>query len=254
MIQTKTDKCYLALDESGKLNPNDVCSYFIVGGFIYSNKELVKAAIRRAELEVKEKFRIPRERELKGNKCDEFAIVEFVNKVFDEIGDELTPIFSVVARKELNDHFTMSEPLAYNFFVNNIIQFNSKLYDFDEYFKNIYILMDDRNLKPKELNDLEVLLKTNFIEHPYDLTTYYLSSKGADVIRFADVLDHVVYHYYNNREGDKNRAYQNGIKKEYLEKMKAGTIYYPFKKSYFKQLRAVEDKEIDKMPDNEAKK
>lgn len=229
-----TEKIYLALDESGKLNPNDICKFFIVGGFIYTNKDIVKQAIRKVEFDVKLKYNIPRGWELKGNKAEEQATIDFINGVFDEIKDEIIPIFSVVSRLDLNKHFTMSEPLAYNFFVNNIIHFYSKLYNFEEKFKDIYILMDDRNLKKTEINDLENHLKTNFIESPFNITTYYLNSKSADVIRFADVIDHVIYHYYNNADGEKNKLYQTNIKKEYLDLIKNGTIYYPYDKSYFK--------------------
>ncbi|AHI53227.1 hypothetical protein SCULI_v1c08870 [Spiroplasma culicicola AES-1] len=232
----------MALDESGKLNLNDVGNYFIVGGFMYSDKDLVKSTIRRIENEIKLKYNIPKDYELKGNKSNDMACVEFINNIFDEIGDQIRPIFSVVARDELNKHFTVNEMLAYDFFVNNIINFYSKLFDFNQYCKDIYILMDERNLKKTDLNQLENLLKTNFIEKPFNITTYYLSSKLTDVIRFADILDHIVYTFYNNPDSEKNNLYQTKINKSILEKLKKGTIYYPFKKSYFKTLKESEQK------------
>ncbi len=230
------EKLYIALDESGKLNKNDIANYFIVGGFLYSDKDLVKTKIRLIENEIKNKYNIPKNFELKGNKSDELVMVDFINRIFEEIGDLIYPIFSVVSRKELSEHFTVNEMLAYDFFVNNLVHFNSKLFSFEEKCKRIFILMDERNLKKTEYNQLENLLKTNYIEKPYTINTYYLSSKLTDVIRLADILDHVVYTFYNNPNSEKNELFQTKIKKEYLERIKNGTIYYPFKKSYFKKI------------------
>ncbi|AUM62939.1 DUF3800 domain-containing protein [Spiroplasma monobiae] len=236
-----SEKLYIALDESGKLNKNDIANYFVVGGFLYSDKETVKSTIRQVENEIKNKYNIPKNFELKGNKSEENATVDFINRIFEEIGDLICPIFSVVSRKELNEHFTVNEMLAYDFFVNNLMGFNSKLFKFDEKCSNIFLLMDERNLKKTEYNQLENLLKTNYIEKPYTINTYYLSSKITDVIRLADILDHIVYTYYNNPNSEKNKLFQNKINKQILERIKNGTIYYPFKKSYFKQLNAMDN-------------
>ncbi|AGR42422.1 DUF3800 domain-containing protein [Spiroplasma diminutum] len=236
------EKLYIALDESGKLNQNDIANFFVVGGFLYSDKDTVKTKIRQIENEIKNKYNIPKNFELKGNKSDELATVDFINTIFDEIGDLIRPIFSVVSRKELNKHFTINEMLAYDFFVNNLIHFNSKLFSFEEKCNRIFLLMDERNLKKTEYNQLENLLKTNYIEKPYSINTYYLSSKITDVIRLADILDHIVYTYYNNPTSEKNEIFQNKIKKEYLERIKNGTIYYPFKESYFKRMKDMEKK------------
>jgi len=242
MTNILSEKIYLALDESGKLNKNDVGNYFVVGGFIYTDKEFVKSKIKKAESEIRQKYNIPKEFEIKGNKLEEMATIELINKVFNEVGDAIKPIFSVVSRNELNEHFTVSEMLAYDFFVNNIIHFFSKYYNFESYCRDIFILMDERNLKKTDLNQLENLLKTNFIEKPFNITTYYLSSKLTDVVRFADILDHVVYTYYNNPDSSKNELYQKNINKNILNKLSLGTIYYPFKKSYFKSLNQMKAK------------
>ncbi|QEH62227.1 hypothetical protein SCHIN_v1c10340 [Spiroplasma chinense] len=236
MEQIFSDKLYIALDESGKLNRNDIGNYFIVGGFLYSDKELVKSTIRKVELDIKNKYNIPKDYELKGNKSNEMATIDFINEVFAELGNKIKPVFSVIARNELPEHFTVNEMLAYDFFVNNLIRYYSKKYNFKEHFKDIFVLMDERNLKKTDLNQLENLLKTNFIEKPFNITTYYLSSKLTDVIRFADVLDHVVYTFYNNPDSEKNALYQTKIDKEILNRFKSGTIYYPFTDSYFKSL------------------
>ncbi|AGR41557.1 hypothetical protein [Spiroplasma taiwanense] len=157
------------------------------------------------------------------------ATIDFINEVFSEIKDLIVPIFSVVSRNELVEHFTINEMLAYDFFVNNLLSFYSKLFNFENYCKTIYILMDERNLKKTDLNQLENLLKTNFIEKQFNIYTYYLSSKMTDVIRFADILDHVVYTFYNNPDSEKNYLYQNKIKKEILEKLKKEQFIIPLK-------------------------
>ena len=159
-----SDKLYLALDESGKLNKNDIGNYFVVGGFFYTQKDLVKSTIREIETKIKNKYNIPKSVEIKGNKSDEMMTIDFINQVFKELNDYIIPVFSVVSRQELNQHFTISEMLAYDFFVNNLLNFHSKKMNLEENCKNIFILMDERNLKKTELNQLENLLKTNFIE------------------------------------------------------------------------------------------
>jgi hypothetical protein len=66
-----------------------------------------------------------------------------------------------------------------------------------------------------------------------------MSSKNADVIRFADILDHVIYHLFNNKDGDKTQYFKEHIKEAYLKRIKNGVIYYPFKQSYFDELTKI---------------
>jgi hypothetical protein len=232
-------KVYFALDESGKLSINDICTHFIIGGFIYSDKDYVKNAIRKTEAAVKAKYHISTNTELKGSGFNESAVADFINGVFDEAHDKIIPVFSVVSKDELGENFTMSESLAYNFFVDNLFHYYSKRLGFTRYANDISILMDQRNLKKDEENDLENILKTNYIEKPYSISTYYMSSKNADVIRFADILDHVIYHLFNNKDGDKTQYFKEHIKEAYLKRIKNGVIYYPFKQSYFDELTKI---------------
>ncbi|KAF5273751.1 hypothetical protein FQR65_LT17093 [Abscondita terminalis] len=170
-----------------------------------------------------------------GSKVEEVAIAEFINLVFDEMESDFIPIASVVEKAKLNEDFTISESLAYNFFVLNLIKFYVKLYGMANSPKAFNILMDERNLKKTQVNDLENILKTTFIEKPITVSTYYLSSKTADIIRFADVLDHIVFHHFNNPEGYKNLYYKETIKPRYWQRIMDGLIYYPFEKSFFKK-------------------
>ncbi|KAJ3619903.1 hypothetical protein Zmor_008660 [Zophobas morio] len=239
-------KVYFALDESGKLSQNDVCTHFIIGGFIYSDKDFIKKTIRRVETEVKHKFHIKDDTEFKGSGFSEAAIVALINGVFDVALKRIVPVFSVVDKEKLGPNFTMSESLAYNFFVDNLFHFYSKKYGFTRYASEISLLMDQRNLKKNELNDLENILKTNYIEKPYTITSYYLESRNADVIRFADILDHVVYHLHNNANGEKAKYFRTNIKPEYMNKIKKGSISYPFKQSYFDDLKKIREQKLDK--------
>src|SRR5699024_4384042 len=129
---------------------NDVCTHFIIGGFMYSDKDFVKSTIRKVESAIKKVFRISTNTEIKGSGFNENAIVNFINGVFDIAGKKIRPIFSVVDKNRLNENFTMSELLAYNFFVDNLFHFNAKKYSFTRYVKDVSILMDERNLKKDE--------------------------------------------------------------------------------------------------------
>jgi hypothetical protein len=131
-------KVYFALDESGKLSINDICTHFIIGGFIYSDKDYVKNAIRKTEAAVKAKYHISTNTELKGSGFNESAVADFINGVFDEAHDKIIPVFSVVSKDELGENFTMSESLAYNFFVDNLFHYYSKRLGFTRYANDKY--------------------------------------------------------------------------------------------------------------------
>ncbi|WP_338969597.1 DUF3800 domain-containing protein [Spiroplasma endosymbiont of Labia minor] len=229
-------KVFIALDESGKFNANDVGDCFIIGGIMYSNKEEIKSAIRIVEMALRKKYKLKNFSEIKGNNTPAHIIADYINAILLNLDDTyVTPIFSVVSRKQVVSGFTINESIAYNFFVNNLVNFWQKRLNFDNKIDELTLLIDERNLKEVEVNDLEVLLKSNFIEHPWTVTSYYLESSKTDVIRFADVLNHVIYSHFNNPDSDKTNIYKNMINKKIYDRLIDGCFYYPYEKSWFKK-------------------
>ena len=188
-------KTYIVLDESGAMHLKNE-RFFVIGGFITKDLHKIKSCHKKAERIVKLRKNISINEcvELKSSKINDNQQAIFLNALYDI--DGIIPVVIIVDKYNLKK-FKASENIAYNFFVKTLLNylFNSNI---DELFVNeIELRVDNRNIRVKELKDLETFLQMEFDLLELNFTVKYLNSKYNRDVQMADYIANLFWKKYN---------------------------------------------------------
>ncbi|MBE6157139.1 MAG: DUF3800 domain-containing protein [Firmicutes bacterium] len=192
-------KVFIYLDESGSIHKNSKTRYFAIGGYFTFEEEKIKiiAKYKRFNYELKKKYNINLNKEIKSynmtqlEKIEIFSKVQSINsfngcvKVFDKIRMQKEILHS-------NIFFNYGVKLL---ILDCIIPLLDK--DFDEC--EFYLNVDNRNVGVGNLKNLENYLSTEFILNNYKFKVTYFDSRTNYGIQLADLIVNTFYNYYKDK-------------------------------------------------------
>ena len=188
-------KVYIYLDESGHIHKNAHTQYFAIGGYVVCEKDdaKIKRKYRKVNLRIKKEQNLPLDYELKGNNMKNDDKIKFFNAVQDI--DTFCGIGIVFDKYQMfKDIF--DENVFFNYGVkilfDDIIFPLFDMASMDEPI-NFIINIDNRNIKVKNLEDLEKYLNTHFILENCKFSVTYNDSKSSYGIQLADLVVNTVY-------------------------------------------------------------
>lgn len=205
---------FLTLDESGHLHSKSTGRYFVIGGILSNNSNLIKITKRfkKANLKLKKQKNINIKEELKGTDLktkDKHFLLKEIEKVKD-----VKYVFVIVDKKQVQKNNLNSVNLFYNYAINILIEclYNRGL--IPKEIETLRVNLDNRSIKISSQNSLEDYLNIKFkIEKAplvnFDIKCKYSDSKIDYSIEIADLLCNVCWTKFNYPQTDKVSLYLN---------------------------------------------
>lgn len=189
-------KIFIYLDESGSIHKNSSMKYFAVGGYfiLESEKEELINSYKNIDLDTKARRHINVSKEIKAK--DMYALDKI--KIF-KMAEEFETFYGIAKvfdktkmRKEI-----IESNIFYNYAVRLIFE-DCILPMLKKEYKSIEFILslDERNLKIKDLSNLEIYLKMEFSRNDFDFKVTYYDSKSNYGIQMADLVVNTFYNYF----------------------------------------------------------
>lgn len=188
---------YVYLDESGSIHKNSNTKYFAVGGyFVFSNeKNKIISTYKKINKDMKLVRNMDLNSEIKSfhmkpyEKVNIFKSIQkidnvcFIAKVFNK----------EIMKKEIvesNIFFNYAVKLIFSDCIIPVLDTNKLI--------NFVVSVDNRNIRVKDLKNLENYLKTEFCTYNFDFSVTYYDSKTNFGIQLADLTVNTFYNKYKN--------------------------------------------------------
>ena len=174
---------YVYLDESGSIHKNSNTKYFAVGGyFVLSNeKNKIISTYKKINKDMKLVRNLDLNSEIKSiQKIDNVC---FIAKVFNK----------EIMKKEIvesNVFFNYAVKLIFSDCIIPVLYTNKLI--------NFVVSVDNRNIRIKDLKNLENYLKTEFCTYNFNFSETYYDSKTNFGIQLADLTVNTFYNKYKN--------------------------------------------------------
>lgn len=186
------------LDESGSIHKNSKSAFFAVGGYFtfLSDKNKVISRYKKINKEIKNQKKIPLETEIKATQMEEKEKI-YIFKEIQAISS-FYGFSKVFAKRKMRKEIITSN-IFYNYAVKLV--FNDCIIPLINDIKEkitFIISCDMRNLKVKELKDLENYLNQEFLDTRYTFKVQYFDSKYNYGIQLADLIVNTFYNYYKD--------------------------------------------------------
>ena len=194
-------KIYVYIDESGSIHKNSKTRYFAVGGYFtfFEGKNKIISSYKKCNKEIKDKRKIDLKKEIKSYDMKDEEKINIFNKV-EEVKD-FCGIAKVFDKKLMNKEIVES-----NIFFNYAVKllFNDciiPLIDLKKINEKVEFIVsvDTRNIKVRDLKNLEDYLKTEFCLSNFDFKVTYYDSQTNYGIQLADLIINTFYNIYKNR-------------------------------------------------------
>lgn len=195
--QNKKD-LYIVLDESGAMHLKNE-RYFIIGGFYTSELHDITSFHKNIEKNLKLMKNIPLKSkvELKSSKLNKNQYNYVINSLINKT--TLNPISIVIDKYNLY-RFQASENTAYNLFVKFLLKYLfTYTLNINEY-NYIYLRLDNRSVRIKELLDLETYLRFDLLHELNFIGEFkveFLNSSENRDVQVADFISNYIWKYYN---------------------------------------------------------
>lgn len=180
---------YLYLDESGIIHKNSPDRFFVIGGILTKDHKHVKKKFVNLNHELKEKYNMAINEELKGTHLEYREKRDILFKI-QEIEDAYIVVIVVDKEKvklRLND-----ERIYYNYFVGKLIEYliNKKALNANIFF-TLQINLDKRTMRIGDKNSLANYLNLLLnIDRGFDIDVKveYIDSSSNYMIQLADIV------------------------------------------------------------------
>lgn len=199
-------KVYIYIDESGSIHKNSKTNYFAVGGYFtfFEGKNRILSTYKKCNKNIKDKRNIDLKKEIKSYDMTDDEKITVFNKI-QEVND-----FCAVA-KVFNKKIMNKEIVESNIFFNYAVKLLFcdciiPLLDLKKINEKIEFIVsvDTRNIKVRDLKNLEDYLKTEFCLSNFDFKVTYYDSSTNYGIQLADLIVNTFYNIYKKRSIVKN--------------------------------------------------
>lgn len=188
----RTKHIMVYLDESGNIHKNSRCRYCAIGGFCCEREQSSKinSLYKRANKEIKTKYNIPSDSELKAFQMEETQKIELFNAL--QKSDRFCGIGIVFDKLAIYKQIE-SPNLFYNYGVK--ILFDDVIFPLVDESNQDYVfhvICDNRSMKIADLKDLEKYLSTCFVVKNCSFQVEYRNSAHDYSIQIADLIVNTV--------------------------------------------------------------
>lgn len=199
-------KVYVYVDESGSIHKNSKTNYFAVGGYFtfFEEKNKIISIYKRCNKSIKDKRNIELNKEIKSYDMTDDEKIAIFNKV-QEVND-----FCAVV-KVFNKKVMTKEIVESNIFFNYAVKLLLcdciiPLLNLNKITEKVEFILsiDTRNIKVRDLKNLEDYLKTEFCLENCDFKVTYYDSQTNYGIQLADLIVNTFYNIYKNKNIVKN--------------------------------------------------
>lgn len=195
-------KIYVYIDESGSIHKNSKTRYFAVGGYFtfFEGKNKITSIYKKCNKNIKDTRNIDLKKEIKSYDMTDTEKINIFNKI-EEIKD-FCGIAKVFDKKIMTKEIVQSN-IFFNYAVKllfsdciipllNLKKINEEI--------EFIVSVDTRNIKVRDLKNLEEYLKTEFCLANYDFKVTYYDSQTNYGIQLADLIVNTFYNIYKNRK------------------------------------------------------
>ena len=194
-------KIYVYIDESGSIHKNSKTRYFAVGGYftLFEGKNKIISLYKKINKQIKDNRNIDLKKEIKSYDMtddEKITIFERVEEVEDFCG--IAKVFDKkIMTKEIvesNIFFNYAVKLLFSDCIIPLLN----LKEIKEEIEFI-VSVDTRNIKIRDLKNLEDYLKTEFCLSNFNFKVTYYDSQTNYGIQLADLIVNTFYNIYKNR-------------------------------------------------------
>lgn len=195
-------KVYIYIDESGSIHKNSKTNYFAVGGYFtfFEGKNKIISIYKRCNKSIKDKRNIDLTKEIKSydmNDTEKITIFNKIQEVKDFCG--VVKVFNKkVMTKEIvesNIFFNYAVKLLFSDCIIPLLNLKKKKEKIE-----FILSIDTRNIKVRDLKNLEDYLKTEFCLLNFDFRVTYYDSQTNYGIQLADLIVNTFYNIYKNKK------------------------------------------------------
>ena len=188
---------YVYLDESGSIHKNSNTKYFAVGGyFVLSNeKNKIISTYKKINKDMKLVRNLDLNSEIKSfhmKSCEKINIFKSIQKI-DNVCFIAKVFNKEIMKKEIiesNIFFNYAVKLIFSDCIIPVLNICEKI--------NFIISIDNRNIRVRDLKNLENYLKTEFCTFDFSFSVTYYDSKTNFGIQLADLTVNTFYNKYKN--------------------------------------------------------
>lgn len=194
-------KIYVYIDESGSIHKNSKTRYFAVGGYFtfFEGKNKILSLYKKCNKNIKDTRNIDLKKEIKSYDMTDNEKITIFNKI-EEVKD-FCGIAKVFDKKRMTKEIVESN-IFFNYAVKLLFSdciiplINLKSNEKIEFIVSV----DTRNIKVRDLKNLEQYLKTEFCLANYDFKVTYYDSQTNYGIQLADLIVNTFYNIHKNRK------------------------------------------------------
>lgn len=194
-------KVYIYIDESGSIHKNSKTNYFAVGGYFtfFEGRNKILSTYKKCNKNIKDTRNIDLKKEMKSYDMNDNEKITIFNKI-QEINDfcAIVKVFNkkIMTKKivESNIFFNYAVKLLFCDCIIPLLNPN-KIIEKIEFILSI----DTRNIKVRDLKNLEDYLKTEFCLENYNFKVTYYDSQTNYGIQLADLIVNTFYNMYKNK-------------------------------------------------------
>lgn len=194
-------KIYVYIDESGSIHKNSKTRYFAVGGYFtfFEGKNKIISLYKKFNKKIKDKRKIDLKKEIKSYDMTDDEKINIFNEI-KEVKD-FCGIAKVFDKKLMNKEIVESN-IFFNYAVKllfsdciipliDLKKINEKI--------EFIVSVDTRNIKVRDLKNLEDYLKTEFCLSNFNFKVTYYDSQTNYGIQLADLIVNTFYNIFKNR-------------------------------------------------------
>lgn len=194
-------KIYVYIDESGSIHKNSKTRYFAVGGYftLFDGKNKIISLYKKINKQIKDNRNIDLKKEIKSYDMTDDEKITIFKKV-EEIEDfcGIAKVFDKkIMTKEIvesNIFFNYAVKLLFSDCIMPLLNLK-KIKEEIEFIVSV----DTRNIKIRDLKNLEDYLKTEFCLSNFNFKVTYYDSQTNYGIQLADLIVNTFYNIYKNR-------------------------------------------------------
>lgn len=195
-------KVYVYIDESGSIHKNSKTNYFAVGGYFttFEGRNKIISLYKKCNKSIKDKRNIDLKKEIKSYDMTDIEKITIFSKV-QEVKDfcGVIKVFDKNAMSkeivESNIFFNYAVKLLFSDSIIPLLDLR-KTNDKIEFITSV----DSRNIKIRDLKNLEVYLRTEFCLEKFDFKVTYYDSSTNYGIQLADLIVNTFYNIFKNRK------------------------------------------------------
>ena len=194
-------KIYVYIDESGSIHKNSKTRYFAVGGYftLFEGKNKIISLYKKINKQIKDNRNIDLKKEIKSYDMTDDEKITIFKKV-EELEDfcGIAKVFDKkIMTKEIvesNIFFNYAVKLLFSDCIIPLLNLK-KIKEEIEFIVSV----DTRNIKIRDLKNLEDYLKTEFCLSNFNFKVTYYDSQTNYGIQLADLIVNTFYNIYKNR-------------------------------------------------------